>query len=173
MTQTPEDRRAAYRKWYQLHATEKKLASCAWRKAHPEQRSATDSKRYKEHPETRSTWAKRHPEKKKAITRRWAKAHPEQSRDWHRAHPEMKSAANRKRRYGVTAEEYAQLLAAQGGVCQLCRKETPLCIDHEHTTGTVRGLLCKTCNAGLGMFHDDSALLHRAADYCAPTTTKE
>jgi Recombination endonuclease VII len=55
---------------------------------------------------------------------------------------------------------------AQGGACALCRKPAKkLNIDHHHGDGVVRGLLCNTCNLGLGLFQDDPAILRRAADY--------
>jgi hypothetical protein len=52
-------------------------------------------------------------------------------------------------------------------VCALCFTSDPkkLCIDHDHSTGQVRGLLCHSCNAGLGAFNDDIQLLHRAMAY--------
>lgn len=58
---------------------------------------------------------------------------------------------------------------AQGGVCKICRRpETQrkrLAVDHCHTTGAVRGLLCITCNAEIGHLLDDPEIIRRAADY--------
>jgi hypothetical protein len=76
-----------------------------------------------------------------------------------------------KSHYGITLEQYDALLEEQGGVCAICgeRPEKHLCVDHCHETGTVRGLLCKRCNFGLGYYKDDlrrtmgaSAYLRRA-----------
>ena len=56
------------------------------------------------------------------------------------------------RRYGITDEVYEQMLIAQGGVCAICKTDTPqglrkyFCVDHNHVTGKVRGLLCQSCN---------------------------
>jgi hypothetical protein len=72
-----------------------------------------------------------------------------------------------KRRYVISLQDYARLLARQGGVCAICLRQPPkrLCIDHCHATAKVRGLLCRTCNTGLGFYRDDAALLTAAAAY--------
>ena len=70
-------------------------------------------------------------------------------------------------RYGLTLEEYDQILSDQDGKCKICKTEpvTVLSVDHCHSTGKVRGLLCSHCNTGLGMFKDDVQLLERAIAY--------
>jgi hypothetical protein len=71
------------------------------------------------------------------------------------------------RRYGISAAEADEMLHAQAALCPICRR--PLSknahVDHEHGTGDVRGLLCFTCNSGLGNFGDDVERLERAAAY--------
>ena len=69
------------------------------------------------------------------------------------------------RRYGLTAEEVAPLLEAQGGLCAVCRAAPAAHVDHDHATGVVRGLLCVNCNGGLGRFEDEPVVLRSAADY--------
>lgn len=77
-------------------------------------------------------------------------------------------------RYGITEEAYHAMYARQSGACAICQKpETKhikgslatLAVDHDHTTGVVRGLLCSKCNRGLGMFHEDIARLTVAIAY--------
>lgn len=68
-------------------------------------------------------------------------------------------------KYGLTPEEYQDLEAAQGERCYVCLRREPLCVDHNHATGRVRGLLCKQCNSGLGMFVDSPWRLRRALLY--------
>jgi hypothetical protein len=77
-------------------------------------------------------------------------------------------------RFGIALEDYVGLLEKQRGVCAICeRPETTtfrgalrrLCVDHNHETGAVRGLLCHMCNVGLGNFRDDTDLLDRATAY--------
>ena len=56
---------------------------------------------------------------------------------------------NLRRRYGITAEQYDAMLAAQEGRCALCGRRpgrVRLALDHDHATGEARGLLCSTCN---------------------------
>lgn len=85
-----------------------------------------------------------------------------------RGQPEYARAAVLRHKYGISAEVYAQLRDAQGNVCRICRTKPPekaLAVDHCHTHGTIRGLLCQPCNTGLGMFKDDPQLLEEAANY--------
>lgn len=77
-----------------------------------------------------------------------------------------------KRRYGITKEEYEQLLEKQENKCAICGKQDPYHLDHEHVgreeigkMGNVRGILCTACNNGLGLFRDNAETLRKAADY--------
>jgi hypothetical protein len=70
------------------------------------------------------------------------------------------------KKYGLTAAEFDAMLEKQEGKCAVCA--VPLDephIDHCHETGLVRGLLCVTCNVGLGMFKDSFVLVENAANY--------
>lgn len=79
-----------------------------------------------------------------------------------------------KSRYGLTPEQYDEMLAAQDGACALCAEKpkpggikaaSKLHVDHDHETGKIRALLCNRCNQGLGYFRDDTALMQRASLY--------
>jgi len=72
-----------------------------------------------------------------------------------------------RRKYGVSKEEWEALYERQGGRCAICRKRLvgKICLDHDHDTDEVRGLLCNTCNQGLGYFDDDPELMRAAMAY--------
>ncbi|WP_073837444.1 endonuclease VII domain-containing protein [Micromonospora sp. CB01531] len=72
----------------------------------------------------------------------------------------------RQRKYGISTEQFEEMLVGQSGLCSICREAMkPPCIDHDHDTGKARQLLCSNCNAGLGQFRDNPKLLDRAASY--------
>jgi hypothetical protein len=71
--------------------------------------------------------------------------------------------------YGISLDDYEEMLAAQGNACAICREVCvtgrALAVDHDHETGQVRGLLCANCNRAIGMFQDDPDRLLDAATY--------
>jgi hypothetical protein len=68
--------------------------------------------------------------------------------------------------YGITPKQYDNMLTDQQGKCAVCGDiMTQPHVDHCHTTGKVRGLLCINCNQGLGKFKDDTNKLQHAIDY--------
>jgi len=73
------------------------------------------------------------------------------------------------RRYGITKEKAAVLIEKAENKCQICgdgfSKENPAHIDHDHNTGIVRGVLCRCCNSGLGLFKDNPDILKLALEY--------
>jgi hypothetical protein len=76
------------------------------------------------------------------------------------------------KKYGITEEEYEEMLRVQRGGCWICGstpKKRRLHVDHSHATGVVRGLLCHRCNRGLQWFSDDWVRLQKAAEYLRHT----
>jgi len=73
------------------------------------------------------------------------------------------------KRYGVTKEDYYKLLEEQNNVCAICHKADisgrKLSVDHCHSTGEVRGLLCSKCNTALGLLGDNIELFVEAINY--------
>lgn len=72
------------------------------------------------------------------------------------------------RRYlGITKANVVELLDDQEYCCAICGREIDLssAVDHDHTTGKIRGMLCLSCNCGLGQFRDDIGLLAKAIFY--------
>ena len=75
-----------------------------------------------------------------------------------------------KHKYNLLPEHKEELFAMQEGACAICRttlgvKVGDIKVDHDHSTGDVRGLLCDLCNRGLGMFRDNTRSLGRAINY--------
>ena len=74
-------------------------------------------------------------------------------------------------RYGISPEQYTQMLRDQDWCCGICYKhlftlkDGLFHVDHDHCTGEVRGLLCKPCNVGLGWFRDNRKALLEASEY--------
>ena len=76
------------------------------------------------------------------------------------------------RAFGITIEQYEEILDRQSGCCAICGKtkaddslKADLAVDHCHKTGKVRGLLCRHCNVALGKFGDDAEMLKKAINY--------
>lgn len=93
-------------------------------------------------------------------------------------HPDRVAEYQRRAKYGLEPAEYQALLERQGGVCAICRRpETAvlrgrnkaLCVDHDHVTDRVRGLLCFRCNLAIGYLSDDPERARAAADYLEKT----
>jgi len=80
-----------------------------------------------------------------------------------------------KKRFGITLEQFNQILEEQNGVCAICGQEetriqhngkiSALAVDHNHVTGQIRGLLCSGCNVSLGRFKDNPKFLQNALNY--------
>lgn len=75
-----------------------------------------------------------------------------------------------RRKYGLTPEDKETIALRQNYRCAICpalacSEKRGLFIDHSHTTGKVRGLLCNSCNRGLGYFRDNPEFLKRAEEY--------
>jgi hypothetical protein len=74
--------------------------------------------------------------------------------------------------YGLTTLQFDAMTLKQGGKCAICQRgptHKSLCVDHNHKTGKVRGLLCHRCNLALGAFDDDPAVLLRVISYLKDT----
>jgi len=102
---------------------------------------------------------KRNPQKINEANRKWREVNET---------PEYIFKRNLKVRYGLTLEQYHKLLQAQENRCAICNQlfeDSKVCVDHNHTTGNVRGLLCTFCNVGLGYFREDSTIMNAAIKY--------
>lgn len=107
-------------------------------------------------------------EKLKAWTKAIEASEPHRrARDEVAAKKRLSALKSRLKKYGLTMEQYEAMAASQQGICAICNKPPKriLFIDHCHTRGKVRGLLCSSCNTALGLFFDDVDSLERAKEY--------
>jgi hypothetical protein len=81
---------------------------------------------------------------------------------------------NYRYRYKLELDQYQKLIEFQQGGCAICRKPCKsghqLCVDHNHKTGEVRALLCKTCNNAIGLLQEDEDLIWNMLEYLKKTT---
>jgi Recombination endonuclease VII len=112
-------------------------------------------------------WAQRHPEKMAAYQKKSYLKYHEQNKAKGRAYGKKYYPENYHRlKYGISREQFDQMIVAQGGLCQICEVElTRPHVDHDHFTGKIRGILCRYCNQALGFFRDSPQILRKAADY--------
>lgn len=110
----------------------------------------------------------------KERTRTWRtknkESHNEYTQAYYEANKDKIRSGNYERKYGITLEEYNEMLEAQNNCCKICNKHEDtfnkqLFVDHCHTTGEVRGLLCHNCNSLLGLAYDDRNILQKAIEY--------
>ena len=81
------------------------------------------------------------------------------------ADPDLRDKC-RVQSYGLSLQDYRAMLERQGKVCGICKTPgKPLCGDHCHATGKVRGLLCRDCNLGLGNYKDNPVFTRAATAY--------
>ena len=96
------------------------------------------------------------PVPKREYAKKYRVANKEYLKGWWREH-----------KTGCSPERYAELSAAQNGVCAICGgvDTRELCADHDHATGVIRGLLCGNCNTGIGKLRHDVKILRAAIEY--------
>jgi hypothetical protein len=141
MTQTNEEKNAAWRAWYDANKEKQREYMRAYRANNPEK-----FRKY----------GKKHNEKKKARRH---------------ANPEARATAARaerlKEKYGLTPEQVEAMIRAQSFQCRGCSRDVTgdQCVDHCHATGKIRGILCRKCNLALGHADDNPQTLRALADY--------
>lgn len=110
----------------------------------------------------------------------WRASQPERAKAKSRAnwklykleHPDYMRDYNLRRCYGITLDEFDVLFAEQGYRCAICgvsnedySGKKSFHVDHDHATGAIRGILCHSCNIGLGNFKENGEVLHKAILY--------
>ena len=94
----------------------------------------------------------------------------EKKAEWSKKYRKVKKDQDLKKMYGISLKEYEVKEVEQGHSCAICfihKKDIPraLCVDHDHKTGKIRGLLCDTCNRALGLLKDSKIVLSSALTY--------
>jgi len=123
-------------------------------------------------------WTLANPEKVKEAQKKYRETHREEhskrSSEWNKEHraivTKRAQACHFKKFYGITINEKFQILADQDGRCAVCGsgeldKIGPWCIDHNHESGKIRGVLCRRCNMMLGSIGDNPAILRNMIAY--------
>ena len=109
---------------------------------------------------------------KNEYQRQWRALNPDRVKYYEqRRNKEKTREAAWARLYGITRQDYEMLSEKQGDSCAICltmeagRGHGYFHVDHDHTTGKIRGLLCDLCNRGLGYFKDSAYLMTKGAKY--------
>ena len=144
-------RRETQREYYQMHSEKIKLRKKKWRDANPDYNKQYRIKNAEQEKIRAKNWAAKNPERIKSIGRK-----------------------SQLKKYGLSIEEYQEMLKIQGGVCAICLKAESvklrgnvksLSVDHNHTTGDVRKLLCDNCNKAVGLLQDNPIIAKNMANY--------
>jgi len=104
-------------------------------------------------------WLQNNPEWVKEYNKEYKKKNPDYMRDW-----------SLKTKYGMTSKDWDDMYSNQDGKCKICLNNIiyrgrQTHVDHCHTTGKVRGLLCSKCNQMIGLANEDKDILQKAIDY--------
>ena len=111
-----------------------------------------------------------------AANRQWREANRDRRAEYRRRYAEANHAELARRgrrtqlrsRFGLSPEQYEAILELQGRACAICggdNRSKALCVDHDHRSGIVRGLLCHRCNTVIGFARDSAPRLRAAAAY--------
>ncbi len=120
---------------------------------------------------TARKWSKNNSKYEQAKQRKRRRTKGSQVREyannWRRDNPDRVRAHYLKQAHGISVETFDAMNHKQKGRCAVCLElsGSALFVDHDHTTGNIRGLLCSTCNSGIGMLKDDTHLLKSAIKY--------
>ena len=164
------------KQWAKEHRDHLRAYHKKWRDANPDKvKVAPEKKRV-----LRQRYKMKDPEKfkrlKAASRLRTIEQVRQRDKEYYANNKAKFRAYSLKKKFGITAERFNQMYAAQEGRCAICDrsfgsvfeekpKHEKLCVDHNHKTGAVRALLCLKCNAGLGLFDDDPIRTARAVVY--------
>ena len=124
---------------------------------------------------SRKRWKDKNRIKINEYQRGWLDRNPDARKKYNerqklRYDPTAKKEGDLRKMYGISTRDYEDMIRIQGGRCSLCgdsfstENRNP-CVDHDHKTGVVRGILHNKCNRALGLLRDDPAMCDLAAAY--------
>jgi len=149
-------------KWAKENPEKDRIKSARWKKNNPEKVIKINKEQYKKH-------RKKILKRKKEIYWEDPEKLISKSAKWSRDNPEKKRITVLKSMYSLTEDEYRELLDETMGICPICNDEfddvNMPCVDHNHKTNEVRGIICRSCNLMLGRLKDDVNLLLNAITY--------
>lgn len=154
---SPEEKKArktAYKKsWRAANREKDNIVNAAWKKANPDKVKIMGK-----------AWREANKEKRKEYMNSWWKNNKDKNKVYRTVHKNRNENHRLKRKYGITLEDRQKMFDEQQGKCKGCginesELNKPLHIDHNHTTGKVRCLLCGSCNRALGLVKDNIVTL--------------
>lgn len=157
-----ERRREQGIKWRAENPERMRQNTRKWREKNPERQSQNSARYYTENSEKirqrSAKWYAENIERARQTQTKWSSKN---------AGKRKISARKRylRRTYNLTPEEYNVMLTEQKGLCRICEDRPATAIDHCHTSGQIRGILCSPCNTALGGFQDSVSILRQAANY--------
>lgn len=158
-----------------------------WRESHKEEIKIKHKSYYERNWETLQKKRRQYIKTHKAELKAYRDTHKEQIKEWKLNNKERWKAYKKQysrfyylmKTYNITPEEYSQLEEQQNGKCAICgggvedSNDVYLCVDHNHITGKIRGLLCRECNLGLGNFKESIEILQKAVQYMQETENEK
>jgi len=113
-------------------------------------------------------------ESRKTYSSNWKESNMDHVKEYNKNYydSEKRLELHYKKEYNITLQDYDLMYEQQNGKCKICEStesKTPksgrFCVDHDHATGEVRGLLCSSCNRGIGLLQDDPDVILNAYRY--------
>jgi hypothetical protein len=116
---------------------------------------------------------KRRQENTSPLTEEQRQSRRNSAKEWREKNLEKSKFYARRthimRKFGLSMDEYNQMLKEQNGVCAICESVcatgNALAVDHNHSTGKIRKLLCKNCNTAIGLLKEDVVVIAKAIEY--------
>lgn len=169
MAQTKAEKAAKQRAYYAKNRERETAKARARRGEDPKKYRAQRAARYWRDPEVSRAYLRAYYAKDPAR-------HAAVARDFRTRFRERYAARRRYNTHGLTNDEFLEMWNLQAGRCAICEERLisasmsegraqTMCVDHDHETGELRGLLCSKCNRGIGLLCDAPVILRRAIEY--------